>query len=660
MKVRAAALLTAPGKYETIEETEAAAQRGYGEGATVIRDIRTLNIATGKLAQAVAGRTLIEKVRQFSDDVGTPVVTEGGVPTPDTFTIADHPAFTKWMPLEAINHDTGQYEKVMHNGKVVMHPVPLRISKEFEGPLKAVLSTPTGPIYNAILGLKAKAMAVIMYSPMMHNAVIWGKAIPADPVGVLTLGAYRRGAKARNDPTAMREALNAGLDPIGKRYFNIDAASLIEGPRLEPGQSWTAQALATVPGLFNKEWSEATKRGVDAAGDVWHNKMLWDRVADLQMGLYVKIRDDAMRHGLDATTAQRMAADFGNLYAGALPIESMSKLARMSANVLMFSRSFTLGNLSSYLRISHGLPSEVQAQIERDSGPLMKARAQGEARGKAIGMLAIDVGLSFVGLTLAAGATAWLTHAAMQFPWDNEEGKQFRFLLGYQPDGTAIYGRLPSGKVGEELVDWPTDPWGMAQRKLSPQASLMLELARNDKGFGHKIYDPYDKTPLGLAKNVGRVLWRAVEHIAPEAQMQGFADMITGDSDKKTAALRTFLPFAGITVSAGAPGGPAVGDMFRIKDRFQFQFDEAKKDLQRQVVGGDVAGARAKMRELGVAPGLQNFYVKVWLNPRLRLSGRAIKDFLRTATPEEKSQFMSDRAADAARQQESQPVADQP
>jgi hypothetical protein len=50
------------------------------------------------------------------------------------------------------------------------------------------------------------------------------------------------------------------------------------------------------------------------------------------MGLYVKMRDDLMRKsnkfGINADTAQKIAAHYANRYAGSLPTEGMSKVAR--------------------------------------------------------------------------------------------------------------------------------------------------------------------------------------------------------------------------------------------------------------------------------------------------------------------------------------------
>lgn len=640
-------------KYETVGETEAAAKTAFGEGATVVRDIRTLALGTQRLEQAIAGRTLVDKIKAMSGDAGGgELVTEGANPDENRYFTLDHPALQKWGPKFITTPEGKVIPAIDQNGETVFEAKPLYMSREFEGPMKAVLSTRSSGVARALMDLKAKMMSIVMYSPLMHNAVIWGKAIPADPKGVLTLSAYFKGHQAKLDPKIMTEAISAGLDPIGHRYFNQDIAGIAaaEGQDIAPGRSWTAQLLAYVPSLFDKEAGNEVKRFVDKFGDVWHNTFLWDRIADLQMGIYTHFRDKLIAAGEDELSSQRMAAHFANRYAGALPMEGLSKAARTTANLVLFSRSFTLGNAALFKDVVMGLPSDVRAQILRDAGRTGLDNIQGVARQKATGMLALDIALSYAGLTLAAGAVAWMTGVKFQGPWANEPGKEKRFLIGYQPDGTAIYGRLPTGKVGEELFDWPTDFRDTLLRKLSPYARLMYAMAANDKGFGQALYDVHNHTPAAFAKNVGRVVAFAAGGILPEGQMQAASDMVTGSTDRKTAALGAIGPAFGLTISRGAPGGPAMADIYQVKDEQQFRFEEARADIVRQIKTGDIAGARAKMTELGVSPGLQKYYIRTAINPGARLSKRALQDFLLSATPEQKSRLASDRAAEAQRQ----------
>lgn len=643
-------------KYETVEETEAAARQAFGENAEVVRDIGTLALSTQRLDQAIAGRTLVEKIKAMSKDAGGgELVSEGGAPDPNTYFTIDHPALRTWRPKFTADPESGKMVPVLdQNGQPQFEAHPLWISKEFEGPLKAVLSTPSGGLARALMDLKGKMMSLIMYNPMMHNAVIWGKALPADPLGVLTFRSYRDGSALRKDPEQMREAINAGLVPIGHRFFNQDIAGIAaaEGQDMMPGRSWTAQLLAKIPGMFDPAAGEAVKRAVDKMGDVWHNTLLWDRIADLQMGLYAHIRDDALAKGADRQTAERIAAHFANRYAGALPQEALSKAASTMANLVLFSRSFTLGNIGAFKDMVAGLPSDVRAQIKRDGGAGALDKAQGIGRRKAIGMLVMDLGLQYLGLALASGAISWLSGQKYQSPLDNEQGKTNRFLIRYEPDGTAIYGRLPTGKVAEDQWDWITEPRETLLRKLSPYGRLMYQLASNDKGFGQKLYDPYDKTPTAMLKNAGRIVWAFLGGMLPLDQFRAVDDLMTQESaDKSTATLQALAPLAGLTISRGAPGGPPMADIYAVREEQQFKLNEARQDINRMIRNGDIAGARTKMTDLGVQPSLQAYMIRVALNPRLRMSPKQIRSFLSAATPEQKDQFQSDVQAQAARQQ---------
>ncbi len=652
-------------KYLTREQTEEAA-RALDPNAVVVRDIRTLPLAMARLREAIAGRKLINTIREMGNAAGEQTISEGSEPEAGnghTWFTLDHPAFKTYRPKFFTNEETGKIE-VLHdaNGNALFEKVPIYVRGDFEGPLRAVLTKPSNAIVKTLMNLKGKTMSVIMYSPMMHNAVIWGKALPAAPLKLITpwyrgadgslrpgLQLYGEGRIAKNDPVTMKEALRNGLDPIGKRYGIYDATGIVEDPTLKPGRSWTAQVLAYVPGLFDKAKGEAVKRYIDKAGDVWHNKFLWDLVGDLQMGLYTTMRDKAIEAGHDPQTAGRMAAHFANRYAGALPIESMSQGARTIANFLMFSRSFTLTNLGAFKDVVAGLPRDVQAQILRDRGIEALNQIQGTARRKAATMLAMDVVLSHVGTFLAAYAIAWAAGAAFQPPSENEPGKEDRFLIGYQKDGTAIYGRLPTGKVGEDLQDWVGSPVDVAHRKLSPFGHLVNGLWSNDKGFGQKIYDPYDTSAQGYAKNMARVAEFAMESVLPISPFKALSSLGSDKGETQTKIEQILLPMIGITVSKGAPGGPAMGQLYASRDEHGFQVGEKMPEIKEKIAAGDIHGATKMMTELGMSRSYQRFIIKTSKNPRARMSKSQMREFMGYAKPDERERMRGFIDADRAR-----------
>lgn len=642
-------------KYLTTAETERAARTKLGENVNVVRDIRALSLANAKLDQAIAGRLLVEQIKKIGKEAGDALVVEGGSPNPREYFTIDHPALRTWAPRLAKSEETGKWAAIKDvNGEMVFESRPLMISKEFEGPLRAVLDqrASSSGVYQAVMNLKGKALSVIMYSPLMHNAVIWGKAIPAAPKQILSFRIYKTGREAMRDQEFMKGALNAGLDPIGHRYFNQDITAIAETPDLAPGRSWTSQVLSYVPGLFDKGAGETVKRAVDKFGDVWHNTFLWDRVGELQVGIYKTVREASIRKGLDEASAAKLAAHFANRYAGALPIEAMSRQARMLANTVLFSRSFTLGNIAAFKDLVVGLPRDIQAQILRDKGLKTLARVQGEARRKAASMLVMDVALSHAGLWLAAGATYFIAREVFGSdqpfvsPYENEPGREDRFFIGYDDEGTAIYGRLPTGKVGEDLVHWLTEPLAVTRRKLSPFVQLALAVASNDRGFGRKLYDPNPHTVGDYAKNIGRIMWHAMDTVSPVDEMFDAArDLAEGRGDPTVAAGQLILPATGLTISHGAPGGPPVGQLYEARSRHEFEVEEALPAIRDKIRDGDIAGARADMRALNIPPQLQNYYIRTTRNPRLRLSPKAMRDFSRYASPEQKAEMERLRGA---------------
>ncbi len=682
-------------KYLTAEETEAAAKAKLGEGAEIARDIRALPLATAKLEDAIAGRTLINNIKKYGQSTGSETVTEGGTPTGSEygwFTL-DHPAFKTWRPKFETE---GNFRPITDaDGNMIYEQVPLYIRSDFEGPLRSVLTQRTGATYGALMSLKGKTMGLIMNSPLIHNAVEWGRALPAMPGKVATFKVYFEGYHAKNDPVQMGEAIDAGLVPIGKRFFNQDITSIMESPDLTPGRSFTAKVLGFVPGLFDAGAETAVRGAIDKAGDFWHNTMLWDRVADLQMGLYTNFRDGLVEKGVDRQTAARVAAHWANRYAGALPQEAMSDAARKISNMLMFSRSFTLGNLGAMKDMLTGLPKDVMAQIERDAGfpqgsidatgPEAEAAAQtaqtaaryarSMARRKAMTVVALDMGLMYVGNSILQSAInamrgdttldqemrgyadrlAAKLQATKEHPLEllqpfkfigdisatsqNEPNKGDRLKVGYAADGTAIYARNPAGKIGEEFTGYLTGPLDMIRRKLGTIARPAWQVMNNDAGFGRKVYDPTADTPAKYLANLGRIVTHLVGSQLPEGQLGALQDLVKGDGDPKVNALQAFGPVAGITFSKGAPGGPGVGELYQAKAMHDYAVDAALPDIRKQIQRGDLAGAQQRMTELGVAPGLQKFYIKTSINPSTRLGGRTLRDFYQYATPEQRDRM---------------------
>lgn len=245
--------------------------------------------------------------------------------------------------------------------------------------------------------------------------------------------------------------------------------------------------------------------------------------------------------------------------------------------------------------------------------------------------------------------------------YENEPGRRDRIRVGYLKDGTAIYARNPAGKIGEEFIGWMTGPLDMIHRKLGTIARPAWQIMANDRGFGRKIYDPGADAPEKYLRNMGLIAAHLVEAQFPVGPIAAGAEMVThalggqpgaprrpvgelakdiiSGGEYTLPALQVLGPMAGVTFSKGAPGGPAVGELYAARTQHQYRVDMALPDIRKQIQRGDIAGASERMTELGIPPGLQKFYIRTGLNPATRLSGRTLRDFYLYATPEQRQRL---------------------
>lgn len=666
------------------------------EDTHVVRDIRTLAIATTKLQEAIAGRRLIEGIRQAGMQSGMATVRDGSMPgsplnpfgnnlrtstpqlrqrkyltTEETeaaarripgddegfrwFTVKENPAF--W---------TSRVTGTDAEGKPNWERVPVYVRSDFEGPLRAVLTKPDGMIHRGAMDLKGRMMTSIMYG-VAHLGVIIGRALPASPRIIRTM---REGYVAKQDPAIRRRAILAGLVPIGDRFAGVgDIGNLEKDPALSAGRSWTAQLLAVVPGLFDPRAGLAVKRGIDRLGDFTHNTLLWNRVADIQFGLFTGFERHLIEKGADPQSAARAAAHFANRYAGALPNEAMSQNARKIANFALFSRTYRLGNFGAMKDALNGIPRDVQAQILRDKGAAALENVRGAAQRKAIATLAFDMALYYAGNSLiqsglnvllgdstldeeAKGYARRLLDEAMKIGsnplqalnpfgvlqsltpmFEHEPEKQNRILIGYEKDGTGIYLRNPFGKYAEDITDYWTQPLKTLHSMMSPFMRPLSAVWSNDAGFGRKIYDPQADTPAKVAGNIRDVLLDAVEGATPRTAMRAAGKLMSGEGGAFEAA-QIAGGGLGFSLSHGYPGGPARGEMAMVQDQARFAQGKAMPAIRAKIKAGDVDGAIADMTALGMPPSMMRFEIVQTRNPHS--TPRQAQQFMRTATPEQR------------------------
>jgi Transglycosylase SLT domain len=625
----------------TPEETEAAAQSKFGPGAAILTDIRMLPSRLAQAERAIAGSDLMSQIERVGNETGVNLVTRGDIPgllnPADYFTIEQHPAFRQF---------TGTGWKAIH------------VSKEFEGPLKAVLTKSSGDLYRGAMALKSGVMSAIMYSPFIHLAVELGRSLPVMPLRVMTLQALRDGSRLRADMDYMDRATTDGLAPLGRQGWRTDPISLADQANDQGGNRFV-RAI--------KEMRDNVARGAGAvlgqtAQDIIqhpHQALLWDQVFNLQVGLYDGMRNKWIEKGYPPEVAGQMAAHIANRYAGALPPEHLARGANMAANMLLFSRSFTLGNLGVMKDMLTGAPGHLVSRLQQMAGPDVAKSAQSAMRRKAIAAFTMDVGMFYLangllqsglqvlrnassqgGLGPAAqqtfndwydGATSAIQGAGnnplsifgvLPQHW-NEPGKQDRVYAGTDDQQRGIYLRLPAGKVGEEFLGWFAKPGTMLVNKASPLVRPIIEDAIGYDSLGRAIYKPNPQTMMDYIENAGAAAKHIAEGLGPTSTIQGVAEEfkqhVMGEpakGDPSVSAMKILGPITGLAqVSSGFPGGPAAGELHAQSEREKYELQKAMPAIRDKIKAGDTEGAMADMTALNVPPQLRRYYIRQTLQP---------------------------------------------
>jgi hypothetical protein len=633
-------------RYQTAAETEEAMKKRFGDEATIARDIASLPLATAKLRKAIAARVLLNKLKSIGNEYGANLTSEGKQPG---FFTMDHPAFYTWRP-QLQKNAAGKWEQAkFEDGTPAWEKTPIYIHNDFEGPLKAVLGKDTGRLYQALMTIRSKAMVMVMYSPVIHNMVEFSRALPVMPRQVVGGGSFPRpgdrppgwtlagkvyflGNAWKHDVATMKEAIGTGgMVPIGKRFvLGQEMSSIMEEQLAKPGRSWTS-AVASLPfDLFDPARPGQTVGGsgdkvrewVDKAGDVWHNTLLWDRVGDLQMGLYMLTRDGLLAKGYSRSTSVRAAGHIANRYAGALPLESMSTWARMLANIVLFSRTFTLGNIGVIKDIFTGAPRDVMSQIERDVGKTEADRIRWFLRRKALATVGLDIALGIISTAILASTIKVLL---LNGNWNDEmkgylrrfdnmmkrtKEDPFQILMhpintlwsltpsgGYEPrkrnqpyiqigfdrkTGEYIYMRNPFGKMGEDFAGWVSDPIRTFERKEGMFARPTHQALENNRYVGSDltkspIFDPRPNS--NSFKNVARFMALYLEGALPAEPIKA-AGGLGGVGPYAKSGVPVNIgkivgPLIGTSVSRGVAGGKTKAEQYEKRDekRLHKMFD---------------------------------------------------------------------------------------
>lgn len=605
-------------KYLTNEETEAAARDAFGDNVSVVRDIRALPMVTSDLRRVTATKALLEGIRKYGND--NFVETISTEPRRNWMTL-NHPAFRN----------------------VWIHP-------DFHPAIESILNS-TGnswAITKALMTIKAKSMGLLMFNPFVHGSVIYFKAMPFDPLSVLSGLSYMRGAALRGSPLPgwmydlyrvkdraspeegwayQKDAMTHGFRPPQQAQgARMETSDLYADPKV--GNSWTAQLVGKAARLFNKEIE--AKQAVDTAGEFWHGSMLWNRITDLGMYVYDKSWRDMVKEGMKPEDAKVVGAHLANRYMGTVPFEAMSSGLRTALNLALFSRQFNVTNMGIYKDFVAGLPNEIQGQIKDIQGLAKGNRYLQTKQGKALVWDIVIGGAvvsSIIQSTVAAYRkdgemfanlgkegqgyanrfTDWIErmgHDPKAFfnpeitPMSkNEPGKEERIYLGNDNNNQGMYLKSPSGKLQEDLTSMWTQP---IHTFLNKQSQLLKFFGGNDfKGgiiFGSKdIWGPDSKT-LTIMQKIGTLGKIIVDSFLPFGNVDSVSELMKGNPNKINA-LKTAGALTPFSFSRGQPGGPQQAVLSSENAREDFRFMREKKEIDNMLDRHDIDGALKLLRK---------------------------------------------------------------
>ncbi len=693
----------------------------------VVRDIRTLVLATLDMEEAVAGHLLIKRIEAAGRQAGSQTVAYGGKPAnidPLTGVHSSSARFLhrKHMTVEETEEAAAQIKrtddgfswKTIEQNRAFMrwavkgsnkdgNPIwvkePIFVRSDFIGPLRAVLRRPQNVVIRAYMDLKGRMMTAIMYG-LSHLAVICGRAMPVtlNPIPVRFM---REGGIAMRNPEIMERAVQmGGMDPIGRGF--AAHGEMGDGGSLDvrPGQSWTAQILGALVRPLGKGASDATKHGVEAAGDYLHNTLLWQRIGALQTGIFLHFERKALADKLTPREAALFGGHMANRFAGALPQESMSQFAANVANLLLFSRTYRLGNLGALKDLIIGPPRDVVALVApgrrvKFTRYVRRAMAMALALDFAFYNIGQDALQSFfdvatVGKSVSEEAVGYVRRLEAEgsflatHPWEllnpihlaitlprnlspqseHEPGRENRILVGFEPDGTAIYIRPMLGKFVEDISDYLTAPLRTINSMMSPFMHMAEGIVENRRpGTDRPVYDPYiDTTPKEM-RAIGDIAAYMAESSGPTTAIKDagriLGDAFKGKMPKAFDVAQVVGGGLGVSFSHGYPGGPLEGFKHQARQEKRYEIQRVMPDIRDLIRNGGDAGrlqAVQQMRALGMGGSAIRDLIRFTLHPS---SGAAGLAKIKLGLPIEQQEMLDAALADFVRTQQRQNEAHQ-
>lgn len=579
---------TGQRKHATFVEGEAA-------GVKYRYDWKDMVKAKSDLEQAVYGKLLMKTLKD-SVLAGTdvPMLLRQGSPGARDYVSIDHPAFFEQHFSGGKHLRIGGKNYQIKNGEVTVggktYPVTkdgsavyvagkahqvlketrvsstrLVVHPDLATPLKAVLGTQDPWIVaQGLRALKAASMKFIMFNPLFHGATVFFKQLPLSisKSHINPIGLYMEGYRLRTDPVWRDKAFSHNVNILENMGYKMDAY----GEQPLAGESF----YHFVHPKFGKI--------MDKVGNFWHGTLLWNRIGDMQMGVFKRygeqfetnmLKEYEAKHGVkpDEATAKHISdaayyqsGELANLVAGAWGKEDFFLAWKNTLDTVLFSTSYTMSTMRIAKYAAGSIPRHLQGQVTRSLREFPKGEIPKEFAKIAKTMVLIDLMLWMAtaqGLNYAF--TSWGNipdkHGKIggHFAWDNEYGKTGKIAIGMKEDGTVLYmGNF--FRTARDIAEIITAPQTLAQNKQSPIFKAIMSLVENRDWKGNTIFKEgadawYDDALAGAT------------HLANA--VTGYESTKRSLFPDEDEAFRR-LNLLGLQTSVGAPGGMQTGELKHI------------------------------------------------------------------------------------------------
>ena len=383
--------------------------------------------------------------------------------------------------------------------------------------------------------------------------------------------------------------------------------------------------------------------------------LLWDRwVRNSQVAIYTMIKSRAMKKGLTAESAKRVAGHYTKDLLGMLDKEVFSADGFFSGdnlNYMFFARNWTISNMrlvSGALGYRGSKLARFLSHRELNRGE-MKFLQEQYAAHILKGTLGMIVMTNAVNYLITGTETEKdeqgkfkqfkFNKEKARWATDNEEGHELDLDSGMVDSrGRRIYITPPIFRYLRDYFGWYGEPMRTFFNKVHPLPKTMLELGLNMSLWNRRqiVSYPEQKT---IGEKSTDVLKHAIYAMTPYSQFAGRPDEVRNWAEK-------IIPWFGTWIRHGVGGGDFAMDINKLLREKGYERDEIDKEIDLMAQEGDPIGVIQALVDSGryrTADGIQRRLIK-YQNPLLYkfllLSKTDQAELLLQYTPNERKKFI--------------------